>query len=110
MEPPGLALRRGEGRKLEAAGQKAAAFDLKDLKPGDIEDWTKKADQMAKDLFAGDTDSKKGPKKAGVNIHNFNANIDLRNTDPDRMMVGLMEPARRMARMPDSSPFDRGGF
>ena len=96
--------------RLSAAGKKAAAFDLKDLKPGEIEDWTKKADQMAKDLFAGDTTSKKGPKKAGVNIHNFNANIDLRNTDPDRMMVGLMEPARRMARMPDSSPFDRGGF
>lgn len=86
------------------------AVNLKDLNPGEIEDWTKKAEQAAKDLFSGDSKSGKGPKRAAVSIGNAYFTVDLRNTDPDRMMVGLMDPIAKMARMPDSSPMDLPGF
>lgn len=96
--------------KIAAAGESWRATDIKNLNPADIEDWTKKADQMAKDLFAGDSkdDTKKKPK--GVSIGTAIIQVDLRNTDPDRMMVGLIEPIKKAMRQPDSSSFDMGGF
>lgn len=99
----------GLGNKLETAANSWRAVDMKNLDPGEIEDWTKKANDMAKDLFGGDsTDPKKKPK--GTYIHQVIANIDLRNTDPDRMMVGLMEPIRKATMMPSGSEYDREGF
>ena len=52
----------------------------------------------------------KGPKRAAVSIGTAYFTVDLRNTDPDQMMVGLMDPIAKMARMPDSSPMDLPGF
>jgi len=96
--------------KLAAAGDSWRAVDIKNLDPGEIEDWTKKANDMAKELFGpGDPkDPKNKPK--GTYIHQVIANIDLRNTDPDRMMVGLMEPIRKATMMPSGSEYDREGF
>lgn len=96
--------------KLTDAAKSWRAVDIKSLDPGQIDDWTKKADQMAKDLFAGDdkTDPKKKPK--GMSIGTAIIQVDLRNTDPDRMMVGLIEPIRKATKQPDSSSFDMGGF
>lgn len=100
----------GIADRVSAAAKTWRAVDLKNLNPGEIEDWTKKADQAAKDLFSGDSKSGKGPKKASVSIGNAYFNVDLRNTDPDRMMVGLMDPLAKMAKMPDASPLDMPGF
>lgn len=96
--------------KLTDAAKSWRAVDIKSLDPGQIDDWTKKADDMAKNLFAGDdkTDPKKKPK--GMSIGTAIIQVDLRNTDPDRMMVGLIEPIRKATKQPDSSSFDMGGF
>ena len=110
-----LALNFGERADAMAAKMNDAAnswrsIDLKDINPGEIDDWTKKADAMAKGLFEGD--SKDDPKKKakGVSIGTAIIQVDLRNTDPDRMMVGLIEPIRKATKQPDSSSFDMGGF
>lgn len=96
--------------KISAASDRWRAVDIKQLNPGDIEDWTKKADAFAKDLFAGDDKNDPKKKPRGMTVGTLNVNVDLRNTDPDRMMVGLMDPIRRLAKMPDSSPSDMPGF
>jgi hypothetical protein len=98
------------GAKLTEAAKSWRAVDIKSLNPGQIDDWTKKADDMAKNLFAGDdkNDPKKKPK--GVSIGTAIIQVDLRNTDPDRMMVGLIEPIKKATKQPDSSSFDMGGF
>ena len=95
--------------KLTDAAKSWRAVDIKSLDTGQIDDWTKKADDMAKSLFGDDKDdAKKKPK--GMSIGTAIIQVDLRNTDPDRMMVGLIEPIRKATKQPDSSSFDMGGF
>lgn len=50
-------------------------------------------------LVGGIGKSKKPPKvpKTGMSIGNLTVEIDMRDTDPDRLMAGLIEPIERIA-------------
>jgi hypothetical protein len=95
--------------KLSEAAKSWRSVTIDSLDTSTVDSWTDWATKGLKDLFAGDTeDPKKKPK--GVSIGTAIIQVDLRNTDPDRMMVGLIEPIKKATKQPDSSSFDMGGF
>lgn len=95
--------------KLYDAADRADAVGLKDLDFSQVDDLTKKVDDYAKALTAGDQEAKK-KKGPAVNIGTLVQQFDLRGEDPDRAMVAWVEPIERLARAPGGSTLDMGGF
>jgi hypothetical protein len=95
--------------KLSEAAKSWRSVTIDSLDTSTVDSWTDWATKGLTDLFSGDgEDPNKKPK--GVSIGTAIIQVDLRNTDPDRMMVGLIEPIKKATKQPDSSSFDMGGF
>lgn len=94
--------------KMRTASEKMGKLSLKDLPIEKVDDYTKKLEDS---LLGGDAGGGK-PKRArgtGVNIGTLNVNQDLRNEDPDRVMMTFVEPLEKLAKLPAASTLDLGG-
>ena len=110
LRPSMISRARDVASGLRKASAAMSDGRLKDINFGDVDDLTAKVDKMAKDLFSGDTETKKKPKGPSINIGTLVQQFDLRNEDPDRAMVAWVEPIERIARQPGGSSLDIGGF
>jgi uncharacterized protein YoaH (UPF0181 family) len=94
--------------KLSEAAKSWRSVTIDSLDTSTVDSWTDWATKGLTDMLGSKDDPKDKPK--GVSIGTAIIQVDLRNTDPDRMMVGLIDPIKKATKQPDSSSFDMGGF
>lgn len=99
---------QGMADKMRVAAMNMQKVSLKDLDFEKVDRYTKTLEDSLLGAI-GEDGKRKRSRGAGVNIGTLNVNQDLRNEDPDRVMMSFVEPLQRLTQLPAASSAGAGG-